>query len=330
MFINFTKGHEQNFNDIKDELEEDDENLDYESWAEMEQDTARNDVEDVLFEVINKYEKKGYIRKKDRQWKDDLQIVGNIDEINIYLRGWQDDIVIGVAPQENLRDMLRDAEDGYSGDEIKCIVEYGTSAQRFSDCLNSKVDAIKKELIYNFIEAGMEPSFKTSGYTTSEYSIEDIGYSDNARDIEEIFESNKKLFQNSFSDEDTLEALKNFIEDNDLDNFYYSIDHEERGEFRASIRHMLNNEIIHEIETDKTGELVLVRDGYMKDNSDIPGLMAYLQEIDVIKKDKQIFKEDEAETIIEKALDYYMPIYELNNLYEDLRKECKGNISPTN
>lgn len=64
--------------------------------------------------------------------------------------------------------------------------------------------------------------------------------------------------------------------------YAYYINLDERGEFYADVRDE-NDNIIYEIKSDEeTGEISIIKDGYMRHKRDCFGLTAYLKQLKII------------------------------------------------
>jgi hypothetical protein len=67
--------------------------------------------------------------------------------------------------------------------------------------------------------------------------------------------------------------------------YAYVIDMDERGEFASHVLDKDDNIIYQMHKDDETGELWLVRDGFIRDGLDIKGLEKYLRDMKVLEKD---------------------------------------------
>jgi len=87
---------------------------------------------------------------------------------------------------------------------------------------------------------------------------------------------------------DIEKAIKSF--EKEYEPIYtYVIDHDERGEFRATVRDE-NDETVYQVGNNEDGEIEQVEDGFMRNKTDIAGLQKHLRNIDIIPKNGIIEK----------------------------------------
>lgn len=309
--------NEENFGKFQEDSEEEDRNLSYDDWADMEMDLRSEDIDYTLQGVIKKYNG-DYVPLNQRQREDDLQIVGSIGRVDIYMRGWEDDVVIGVGVNKHLRELLIDAENMNTYMSLHVIDEYNASSDRVADINLQQMQIIHKELVNAFIENEMSPRYRTSGYTSSLYTQEGIDYPLNDNEKNKL----EQIMSTEFSAKDTFEALDNHIKEYELDSVYFEVDLDERGRFNAGVRALLSDETIYYISSeDNNGKISLIEDGYMKHEEDIAGLEKYLKSNNIINQDVMLVDFDKAEEILWKGLDGYVDKEDFLSWYTEVKED---------
>lgn len=256
---------------------------------------AEDDFMSTIEKVVNNFD--GSMRPV-KSWSnsDDMFTVAHIDStmgrLNIYLKDWENDLVIGVAPDIDTREELLGFEDKDNPDIIlDCIDQYGVKPEKIEEKLLDQVQAVKRDLIAFLQEDGYEPRYKTSGYTTSPYPTMLPVHPENDEEAKRQKDIRLKPFLADFTYQDKLEAMEDLIEKVGLSAYYFVVNKDERGEYNADVRGMFSGETIFEIKSDINGEIPEVRDGFMEDLEDVEGLEEYLKEQKIIGQDDTLWSE---------------------------------------
>lgn len=299
----------------------------FEDWADLESEAVKENVNSVISQVVRNFDG-DFLNPRQRTWDDDMLVVANIGDIQIYTREWQHDGVVGIAPNKYVRDILDDANAGYPEKKLECIDKFGASPDKVTDSLALQVEAVKRDLIAYFQEAGIMPSYKTSGYTTSSYSPMEPAHPESEEEAKKQKAIRLEPFA-KFSDQDKLDAYEQLIEDVGLSNYIYVVNKDERGEFYADVRDMLNEETMFEVVSDKNGEIDLVRDGFMKHRNDTEGLELYLKSNDIINGTKSIhFGSDKLDEIVTETFGTYDSLDDFIREYGNLKNKLEEEIRP--
>lgn len=314
--------------------EEDRQNMDFEDFADLESENAQGQVDAVIAQVTRNFDG-DFLKPEQRQWEEDMLIMAEIGSIQIYTRGWESDVVIGIAPHERARDILEGAlKDIDPEAKLECIEELGASHDKVSERLSEQVEAVKRDLIAHFQEAGMGPRYKTSGYTTSPYNPVEPVHPENDEEAKKQKAIRLEPFA-EFSDQDKLDAFEAFIEDTGLSNYHFMVNKDERGEFYADVRKILTDETVFEIKSDKNGEIPMVRDGFMKHKEDLEGLEQYLKEKGIMENTADLYfggtiggKIDGVEDVIYDALGSDAAREDLAHEYKELKEKVESEDSP--
>lgn len=172
-FYNTQEDYEAYCNDFSED--EGDEPLNFEDWAQQNHDdfyeNLRYSIKSALehmgsaFHLANPRDLESF--GADRQFT--LLFRGL--ELDVGIRGWETDYVIGVAPTRGyVRAMISDGED-FAGE---CEREFECSLESLRNGYASAVAALTNTLIQTLLRDGYDCRFKTSGYTTSSYQKDEV------------------------------------------------------------------------------------------------------------------------------------------------------------
>jgi hypothetical protein len=113
-----------------------------------------------------------------------------------------------------------------------------------------------------------------------------------------------------------------------IDNaFYYIIDLNERGSFRAHVEDSSDN-IIFEISNDDSedGSLWIVEDGFMKHIDDVAGLEEYLKELEIIPENGKLYYEHETSYKFNESVDNIINFNFSSAKYQNISDTISYNI----
>lgn len=102
----------------------------------------------------------------------DFNLVAGNSTIEVGLRGWESDYIVGVAAGRKSESII------HSGSDVDSIYEHGMSPTLFANTYAQLASHVEEYVRLHVMENGLECRFRTSGYTTSEYKApEDINKS---------------------------------------------------------------------------------------------------------------------------------------------------------
>lgn len=167
-FYNTQEDYEAYCNDFSED--EGDEPLDFQDWATQNDEDFYENLKYSIKSALDGIGSGFHMsepRSRSRFGADsDFALAFQGRELDIGIRGWETDYVVGVAPtREHVRSQM-EAGEQYDGE---CENEFDCSLESLREQYTSAVDALTNTLIQTLLRDGYDCRFKTSGYTTSSY-----------------------------------------------------------------------------------------------------------------------------------------------------------------
>ena len=208
---------------------------------------------------------------------------------------------VHIAPVEAL---IKATQQGSMAHAANVLLEYGMSPGDLAKKLQEGIDRLREAVLHSFNAQG----FEVDGFET-------LPPADRRADSDcqkalaaawDAYGTWRADFHAAYADpwksSACADAAKAILEEAGAWHVYgYSINLDERGEFRADVRDPFNQKSVYEIASADDGEIPEIADGYMRSTTDIDGLASMLKARGVIANDAQVMPLNKAERELEAA-----------------------------